>query len=316
MYFFNIYFFNKLFYTQFISINVSIVVYNIILLNIFWCIYNKLNVLQLFIFAAVVIYLFYWFYTVFIYLIKKSYLSKFTTLIQRFWKRSFMLFWLIEIFLFCVYLFLICNNPEETFYFLDFNKFYKNFYISLIELLVKTIYLVYIIYYCYLLIIISKVASKNYFYLFIGLIYFYLYIELNQLFYINNLFYNYIYTYDFDDNIWGAEIDIIKLRVYYYYIYLFAVLKYWHILYIYIYLIIYYWYYYVFQWFSYNWLSVFYQNFLFLYLFNYLYLYVFLKKIIKLNFSVEYYWFFLNCNDIFIFYDFLHSFNIYYLLFI
>jgi len=106
------------------------------------------------------LYLSYWFITIFLYLIKKVYLGKFTSMIQRFWKRSFMLFWLIEIFLFSIYLFLICNNPEETLYMLDFNKLNKTFFISCIDFFYKLFIMLYCLIILYVSLILIKFSEK------------------------------------------------------------------------------------------------------------------------------------------------------------
>jgi len=240
--------------------------------------------------------LIYWFISIFIFLVKKNYLSKYTSLIQRFWKRSLYLFWLIEVFLFFIYVFLIMNTPEENFYMLDSNRLNRSYLSELKDFFVKLIILFYFTIYLVFLLFFIKFSNKiKFIYLFIVL-WFYLYSEFNQMYYLCNFFYNYTFIFDSDDKLWQFEWDVLKSRTQNYYVYILVLLKFWHTLYIYIYVII-------FIWFSlnnvvsYNWLSALIQNFFFLYLFNLIFLYVWVKFFIKYNSMVEYYWFFININN-------------------
>jgi len=150
---------NFFFYTFFI--NLVIIFITAFLAFFYWSFWNfTLTVGNLFMIISF-FYCMYWFISIFFFLIKKSYLGKFSSVLQRFWKRSFMLFWSIEIFLFLIYLFLICNNPEETFYMLDFNKLNKILLINLNELIYKTLYLFYINIVFYFYILFLKVSKKK-----------------------------------------------------------------------------------------------------------------------------------------------------------
>lgn len=71
------------------------------------------------IFMLIIFFIFYWIYSIFLFLYKKTQYSIYVSTIQRFWKRSLYLFWLIELFLFFIYLFLMLNSPNETYYLLD-----------------------------------------------------------------------------------------------------------------------------------------------------------------------------------------------------
>lgn len=287
----------------------------VLFINIFFM-YNCVNTsisFQFFILLISIFYLFYWFISIFLFLIKKVYLNKYTTVIQRFWKRSFMLFWLIEIFLFGIYLFLICNAPEESYYMLDQSKINKNLLINMNDFFYKMLFLLYINLMVYCLLLLTKTSNKKLFLLIFYWCHILIYFEAFQLIYYNNYFYNYIYIYDNEEMVWQFESDYLKSRTYYYYLYIFILLKYWHIFFIYFYLIIYLNYLFIFNYNSYNWLSVFYQNFFFIYIFNIIYLYLFLKKFVRYYSSYEYYWFFLNINNFEnLFYDILYYNSIFY----
>lgn len=61
----------------------------------------------------------YWLWSVFLFLFKKERYGRFTTFAQRFWKRSFYLFWLLELFLFSFYIYLYFIAPSEVMYIFD-----------------------------------------------------------------------------------------------------------------------------------------------------------------------------------------------------
>lgn len=282
---------------NFSRLNVTFL-YLFILIKIIF-LWNTLNLtfsVQSMAFSLMMVYTVYWLLSVFIFLIKKSLYGKFSSIIQRFWKRSLMLFWSIEIFLFCVYLFLICNSPEETFNVLDFSKFNKSYIAYLSETLYKNLYLIYINTGLYIYLLNIKFSKKKFFILFFVWFHVLFYTELTQIMYYNNYLWNYCYVYDCEEKVWSQQYDYLKSRVYYYYIFVFILLKFWHIFFIYYYMIITYWSMSTFSNNSYNWISSLYQNFFYIYLFNFIFLYVYFKKVVKYYGSIEYTDFFLNQN--------------------
>lgn len=72
----------------------------------------------------------YWLASIFVYLIKKNQFNTYTRIIQRFWKRALSVFWLLELFLFLIFLFLILISPQESFYSLDNSKLVHNSFLS------------------------------------------------------------------------------------------------------------------------------------------------------------------------------------------
>ena len=151
---------------------------------------------QFIVYSSSVYYLLYWFNSVFIFITKKSFLGKFSSLIQRFWKRTLMLFWSIEMFLFLVYLWLICNNPEESTYMLDNAKSFKQLLVSLSDVLKKTYSYMYILLVLFYFLLIKK-FSKKFYYLFIFLwVHNIFLLETYQLIYFQSYFNNFIYQWD------------------------------------------------------------------------------------------------------------------------
>jgi len=62
----------------------------------------------------------------FVFFIKKYQFSKFTGAIQRFWKRTFIIFWSLEVFLFIIFIYLLFNSNYEPFYIYDNAQTQKN----------------------------------------------------------------------------------------------------------------------------------------------------------------------------------------------
>ena len=67
----------------------------------------------------------YWLLSGFVFFIKKYQYSKFTSVIQRFWKRTYIIFWLIESGVFLTFFYLTLNASEEPTYMYDQMKLYK-----------------------------------------------------------------------------------------------------------------------------------------------------------------------------------------------
>ena len=244
--------------------------------------------MQFIIYSSSIYYLIYWFNSVFLFITKKSFLGKFSSLIQRFWKRTIMLFWSIEMFLFLIYLFLICNNPEESTYMLDNAKSFKQLLVSLSDVLKKTYSYMYILLILFYFLLIKK-FSKKFFYLFIFLwVHNIFLLETYQLIYFQSYFNNFIYQWDQKKKSWSLIQDYFKSRTFFFFLYVLVFLKYWHVLFIYVYLLVMYWYSKNYDNVSFNQLSSILINFFYLYLFNFFFLYMFLKKLVKYLGSLEY----------------------------
>lgn len=85
----------------------------------------------------------YWLISGFVFFVKKYRFTKYTSAIQRFWRRSYILFWLIESCLLVVFIYLTLNATQETSYMLDQISVFKNHLFSwksfLPKLLLNTI---------------------------------------------------------------------------------------------------------------------------------------------------------------------------------
>jgi len=122
------------------------------------------------IFVWVVVSMFsYWLLSGFVFFIKKYQFSKFTSAIQRFWRRSYILFWLIEFSLFSVFFYLTLNANNESWYMYDQLQVFKTGLFSWRSFIMKLFPLTLLIIFGYLLLLSLKwnVFTKHILWLFI-----------------------------------------------------------------------------------------------------------------------------------------------------
>ena len=164
--------------------------------------------------------------------------GKFTSAIQRFWKRTGMIFWLLEGFLFLIFFYYFLNSSQEPLYMFDYSSLNQE---SLIQLKVsyKNLILLSIaIYLCFILTLNNNYL--NYYQnililLIISIIIFYmLFIESYQFSYIINMLATKNWLYDENTHSWILEVEQQNHRVKQYYFILCLVAKYWHFIFIFI----------------------------------------------------------------------------------
>lgn len=270
----------------------------------------------------------YWFISIFIYLFKKSKYGTFTRIIQRFWKRALYLFWLIEVGLFCIYLFLTLISPQEVSFMLDNQQlfffyngtllnFFKNLLNPILIILLTNIYLLAHKYNTNKNLIIFTLTLLLINALYEDLIQFY---SINQ--HYLNLTWNHIPLEITSDNtinftnlgIWEQELAELKLRPYIHYLYLLVFLKLWHTMFIvYMFLMLENARLYL-NYTSFNIISANLQNFYFLLFFNFILKISLLKTYFNYLGTFIYYWFYINYNLYDIGYLY-HIFNINYIIY-
>lgn len=246
----------------------------------------------------------YWFISIFIYLTKKTQYSTYTRIIQRFWKRALWLFWLIELFLFSIYLFLAIISPQEVSYMLDNSQLISTVNYNYDLFFNNIQYALYIILLANILILAHKYNTLRisiYCLLFICLIRA-IYEDTIQFFTINQFYNNFLWTHTKIDiyGVWEQEISELKTRTIFHYVYLLIFLKLWHTLFIFSF----------FLFFeniklhgndtSFNILSSNLQNFYFLFFFNFILKFFTIKTFLNYLGTYVYFWFFINPNS----YDF------------
>ena len=230
--------------------------------------------------------------------------GKFTSAIQRFWKRTGMIFWLLEGFLFLLFFYYFLNSSQEPLYMFDFSNLNQEFLIQLKVSYKNLILLSVAIYLGFILIL-----NLNFFIfyqsilllMFVSAIIFYsLYIESYQFVYIINIFCDKDWIFDDIKHTWVLEVEDNNLRVKQQYFILCLIAKYWHFIFIFI------------SWFfflvksieigniSITLLGYNVQNLIILYVLNLLCLVQWVKIIFKKFFDLTYYWFYIQYDEKFI----------------
>ncbi len=268
-----------------------IFIYNVFILRSLG--FNKI------VFAWVGILMFvYWLLSGFVFFFKKYQFGKYTTSIQRFWRRTYILFWLIEGATFSVFLYLTINASQESFYMFDQISFFKSHLFSWKTFIFRIFLIVLLLYLTYLLILSLKwnIFSKNVYLLVIitFLLTYFIWVEFYQFLHILNFYGNLNWVYDLDEHLWTLEVESKKTRIVNHYIMLLFILKFWHIIFIYGF-----WVFFVLRSVEvnrirYSLLSANYQNFIILYIFSWVFLYPWFKFFFKNILYTPYYWFYIN----------------------
>lgn len=240
----------------------------------------------------------YWIVSIFIFLFKRSNFTSYTSVIQRFWKRSLYLFWILEFFLFFIYLYLVLNCASEIEWMFDQTQLFRSKYFSGNFFFKNILNL-------FLIIIFTLIAQNNliyknikYVFLFFIFILFLLntvvFNEFSQI-YFYSLYYSGVkWDYDVDNKYWVLITDIDKMRTLYHYTFLILILKFWHTLFIVSFYII-------FLMFSIQQKKVFQgglssnkQNFYFLFFFGFIMYYWIYKFYLNHVYEYVYTWFYVN----------------------
>jgi hypothetical protein len=257
----------------------------------------------------------YWLMSGFVFFIKKYQFGKFTSSIQRFWRRSYIIFWLIEFSLFSVFFYLTLNANNESWYMYDQLQVFKTGLFSWRSFFLKIFPLTLLLIFGYLFLLTVKwnVFNKHALWLLLltVILLYVVWCEFYQFFHVINFYGNFNWVFDIDEKIWSLELEIRKSRTVNHYIMLMVMLKFWHIVFIFII-----WVFFVLRSIEigrirYPLLSANLQNFLILYLFAWVMMFPWLKFILRRYLDMPYYWFYINnrrlgfrvfYNDISIFY--------------
>nr|YP_010632214.1 ymf68 [Cryptocaryon irritans]WBP62330.1 ymf68 [Cryptocaryon irritans] len=247
--------------------------------------------------------LFYLLISGFVFFIKKYRTSKYTSAIQRFWRRSLALFWLIEIFLFLIFFYLTLNANNESFYMLDPIQTYKTHLFSWRVFLFKIIPITLIIVLSYFSLIILKwniFSKNNLFFFFITLLLIYVvWVEFYQFFHLVSFYNNFFWIYDYDDHLWFLESDSKRTRIVNNYVTICLIAKFWHVIFIFIF-----WIFFLLRgnelnMYNYPILSSNIQNFLMLYILSWIYMYPWIKFVLRRFLNIPYFWFYTSPRFLF-----------------
>lgn len=180
--------------------------------------------------------LFFWLISGFNFFLKRYRFGKFTSALQRFWKRANSYFWLIEGFLFLLFFYYYLNSSQEPIYFYDESSLNQTYLFSLVVSYQSYLLLVFLIFYCFYFVLSlttfnSKQQTLHILLITLGLIYIYL-IENYQVYYILTSFFENFWAFDAELNVWKLESESPKLRLKHQYLLLALIAKYWHFLFI------------------------------------------------------------------------------------
>ncbi len=255
---------------------------------------------------VIIICFIYFLISTFVNITKQNMHGKYTSSIQRFWKRSYYLFWILEFFLFSIFIFLTCIHFGESSLFLDWKFLYSIyfdnsssffFYLILIQLLgVLNYYLIFFYKFNNFSIINIILLSM------LLIFYIIIFYEFSKFFYVintlsdSNLLVKTLHITTTKFQLFDELENILKNRTVDFYICLFILLKFWHVLFI-----LLHFFFLVRNYLYKNRLSVDLvssnlQNCMYLYWFNLLSMFLFFKNILIFNFQYSFYAFFLNLN--------------------
>lgn len=271
--------------------------------SIYYLMYVRLLPFNKIIFSWILIAMFlYWLISGFVFFVKKYQYSKFTAAIQRFWKRTYIIFWLIEAGTFSVFFYLTLNASSEPVYMYDQIKIYKTHLFSWRWFLIKLLPSVAVILLGYYLQITLKwnlFNKQNTVILLITLLLLYiLWLEFYQFFHILSFFGNINWSFDYDEYIWTLELDTRRTRLANNYIAVCLFAKFWHFVFIFLF-----WVFFVLRInelgrVRYPLLVANVQNFIIIYIMSWAYMYPWLKFVFRKYLDIPYYWFYLNGREL------------------
>ena len=253
--------------------------------------------------------MFYLFFSGFVFFFKKYQYRLFTSVIQRFWRRSLIIFWAIEASLFSVFVYLIFNASQEPVHVYDNIQIYKTHFYSWRFFLSKSILSALIIVFTYILLLSLKwntFSKTNNLALIITVILLYVaWLEFYQFFHLMNCYGSSNWVYDFSEHLWNLELEFKRTRIVNHYVTIGLVAKFWHIVFA-----VVFWVFFLLRGvessrFRYPLLSANLQNFLLVYFMGWLYMYPWFKFSCRKVLDMPYFWFFVNNRKlgVFIFFN-------------
>lgn len=249
--------------------------------------------------------LYFWLMSGFNFFLKRYQYGKFTSQIQRFWKRTNTYFWLIEGFLLLLFFYYYLNSSQEPLYMYDYSALNQEYLVSLHSIGINVILLSVIIYFMYfvLLRINSNAWTQINLYLIIisSFIFFSFFIETYQFYYVISVFNERLWVFNEEENMWSIDVDNPILRTKHHYLLVCLIAKYWHFLFIFLS-----WVFFLIKSFerkkiTYVLFGANLQNMIILYLLNFACYVQWFKWIYRRFFDLPYTWFFINIDNKFIF---------------
>lgn len=241
----------------------------------------------------------------FVFFIKKYQYRLYTSAIQRFWRRTLIIFWAIEACLFICFIYLIFNANQEPVHMYDNVQIYKTHFYSWRFFLVKVLLSTLLIVFTYMLLLSVKwntFTKTNNLVLFITVILLYIsWLEFYQLFHLMNCYGTANWVYDFSEHLWNLELEFKRTRIVNHYVTIGLVAKFWHVVFA-----VVFWVFFILRGlessrYRYPLLSANLQNFLIIYIMSWLYMYPWFKYTARKALDMPYFWFFVNNRKLGIF---------------
>jgi len=238
----------------------------------------------------------YWLISGFNFFLKRYRYGKYSSALQRFWKRAFMCFWMIEGFLFVLFFYYFLNSSAEPTFMYDQNSLYLEQLSSWATFMLNAVLLVFVINLILILTLTVKNRSSKTSVILLSFITLFflttLLTESYQFYYVVNYYDDSIWIFSEEDNLWELEYDIPRTRTKNHYITLCILAKFWHFIFIFIV-----WVFCIMKFFelgklSYNLISINYQNVIILYIMNWLFMISWAKWFLHRFFETPYIWFF------------------------
>ena len=253
--------------------------------------------------------MFYLFFSGFVFFFKKYQYRLYTSVIQRFWRRALIIFWVIEGSLFTCFVYLIFNASQEPVHVYDNIQIYKTHFYSWRFFLIKVFLSSLLIIFTYLLLLSIKwntFSKTNNTALFITVIILYIvWLEFYQLFHLMCCYGTTNWIYDFNEHLWNLELEFKRTRIVNHYVTIGLVAKFWHIVFA-----VVFWLFFLLRGiessrYRYPLLVANLQNFLIVYFMGWLYMYPWFKFVLRKILDMPYFWFFVNNRklNVFLFFN-------------
>ena len=277
---------------------------------IYYCLVVKLLPFNKVLFQwFLIIMFFYWLISGFVFFIKKYQYRYFTSSIQRFWRRSFIIFWVIEGFLFCIFIYLTVNANNEPVFMYDNSQVYKTHLFSWRYFLIKIFPSTLLIIFSYFVLLSIKwniFSKSNMLVLMITIILlFIMWQEFYQFFHILSYYGNLSWVYDIEDHLWNLEVEFRRTRIVNHYVTICLAAKFWHLIFV-----LGFWLFFILRCLEigrirYPLFSANHQNFIIVYIMSWVYMYPWFKYIWKKFIEMPYFWFYVNTRRLgfFIFFN-------------
>lgn len=249
--------------------------------------------------------LYFWLMSGFNFFVKRYQYGKFTSQIQRFWKRTNTCFWLIEGFLLLLFFYYFLNSSQEPLYMYDYSAINQEFLVSLQVIFVNIVLLSVVIYFMYFTLLrinSNSWTQLNVYLLVISVfVFFSFFLETYQFYYIISSFNERLWVFNEEENLWMIDIENPILRTKHQYLFVCLIAKYWHFLFIFLS-----WVFFLIKSFerrkvTYVLFGANLQNMVLLYVLNFACYIQWFKWLYRRFFDLPYTWFFTNIDNKFFF---------------